>query len=522
MTSQLNAAIMKLKRRAERQATQDLVKTFVSAGSVYDRISTEDHQIIYGRRGTGKTHLLTYLSEQQRERGDYTVMVDLRTVGSNGGLYNDATIPLAERGTRLLCDVLAHLYNSLSDAVLAASYEDGGSFGSAMTALDQFADAITDVRIDGTVSRQEEAADATRDASGLSVNVTTSHVGISAETSSGHDATTRTVLRREGAEVHHLHFGAVTQSIASVVEALPGRVWLLLDEWSDVPLDLQPFLADLLRRSLMTANGVTVKICAIEQRTSFAVSSGAGSRIGFELGADIAADIELDDYMVFGNNQEVSAVFFGDLLYRHIANEAGDRLSEDIRDATDLVRHAFTQVTAFNELVRAAEGVPRDLINVAILAAQAAGDSQISVPNVRSAARSWYLRDKEKAVQSNESATLLLHWIIDEVIGTRKARAFLLEQGSPAREDVVLYLYDARVLHVIKRGVSSHDARGRRFDVYTLDYGCYVHLANTAAEPEGLFTIEDAGGTEHIVAVPEDDYRSIRRAVLDIEQFQSQ
>jgi hypothetical protein len=75
------------------------------------------------------------------------------------------------------------------------------------------------------------------------------------------------------------------------------------------------------------------------------------------------------------------------------------------------------------------------------------------------------------------------------------------------------------VLHVIKRGVSANDRPGVRFDVFTLDFGCYVELISTTAAPEGLFEVEDGDRGAEFVVVPKDDYRSIRRAVLELGTF---
>jgi hypothetical protein len=119
-----------------------------------------------------------------------------------------------------------------------------------------------------------------------------------------------------------------------------------------------------------------------------------------------------------------------------------------------------------------------------------------------------------------EEALALLHWIVDKVIGERRARAFLLQQAY--RDDpLISTLYDARVLHVIKRGVAAQDRAGVRFDVYALDYGCYVEFINTAKAPAGLFEA-DADGTEGTwVEVPANDYRSIRRSILDLDEFRT-
>jgi hypothetical protein len=103
----------------------------------------------------------------------------------------------------------------------------------------------------------------------------------------------------------------------------------------------------------------------------------------------------------------------------------------------------------------------------------------------------------------------LLQYIISEVIGSRRARAFLL--SSKIQHHGVERLFDSRLLHILKRNVSSHDEPGVRFDVYKIDYGCYVDLINTTRAPEGLFQEDDGSYTE----VPQDDYRSIRRAIFD-------
>ena len=43
-----------------------LVETFVDAGTLFASLASPDHQILSGRRGTGKTHALSYLEAQLR------------------------------------------------------------------------------------------------------------------------------------------------------------------------------------------------------------------------------------------------------------------------------------------------------------------------------------------------------------------------------------------------------------------------------------------------------------------------
>lgn len=67
-----------------------------------------------------------------------------------------------------------------------------------------------------------------------------------------------------------------------------------------------------LARTLLPVQGVTVKIAAIEQRTSFLIPGARGDYTGIEIGADVAADLNLDDFMVFDHNAGRALEFFGD------------------------------------------------------------------------------------------------------------------------------------------------------------------------------------------------------------------
>ncbi len=479
---------------------------------------------MFGRRGTGKTHALYYLADAIRKQGALPIYVDLRTIGSTGGVYNDPRLPLAERGTRLLLDVLETVHTQIVDAALALA--ETTNVTQSLALLDALADEITsEVRVVGSIEREAQDSRGVEGGSQSSLRAVISttpaiEIGGSSALSKSESASHRIV--ESGVAQHAVHFGAVAGYLSSIVEALPvDRIWLLLDEWSSVPIDLQPLLADLFRRCVLPVRGITLKIAAIEQRSEFHIPR-TGDYMGIELGADVAADLDLDDFLVFGNDANRAKEFFAELLFRHVVSFCEDDITDSVpTTAAEFIQASFTQQGTFAELVRAAEGVPRDAINVANLAAMKANDEAISLPVLRGAARTWYLRDKEAAATVNPDARDLLHWVIDEVIGERQARAFLLRQGEDRKHPLIRTLYDARVLHLVKKGVASKDQPGVRFNVYGLDYGCYVELSTTAKEPSGLFMAELDDGAESYVQVPKDDYRSIRRAVLDLDAFES-
>jgi hypothetical protein len=515
----LNTALLKVQLRAERGEPSVLVKTFVDVGHLFALLSNADHQVLYGRRGTGKTHALKFLAEWVRGRGQVAVYIDMRTIGSSGGLYGDTATPLAERATRLLMDTFAAIHDALVNIALSDS-----AYTELLPRLDALADVATDVRVTGGSVERELAESAT-----LSDKATTSAslaypLAFKAEDSTATETTRKTEVRRveKGQETHRVHFGAASKQLGNVVAVLPSsRLWIILDEWSVVPLDLQPFLADFLKRCVLPVSGVTLKIGAIEHRSRFrAPSATAGDYIGLELGADTSANLDLDDFMVSNSDADRAKAFFRDLLFRHVEAvfAAEGETHAALGRPETLVAAAFTQHNAFDDWVRAAEGVPRDAVNILAQAAQKAGEERISVQHIRAAARQWYHRDKLPAASANPDAAELLNWIMGEVIGERRARAFLLRQGET--HPLIDTLYDSRVLHVVRRGVSGGDVAGVRFNAYALDFGCYVDLFNTKKAPAGLFPTQDEAGNEVYAEVPQDDYRSIRRAILDLGRFE--
>jgi hypothetical protein len=516
---QINLALAKLIKRAESSDPATLVKTFVDSGMLTTLMSSVDHQVIYGRRGTGKTHALRYLSEDRRSKGDLCVYIDLRTIGSSVGIYGDPSIPLPERATRLLRDTLTAVHEKLFEIAVG----DGHSLNLSIVGeqLDHFLDAALETVVVGPVSEELGATHNRRSEDGVSVSLGHSggqaNLSISANNKLESAASTNEKTLRTGMQTHRVRFGAITQTLTAICRSIaPRRIWVLLDEWSSIPLDLQPYVADLMRRCMMPVQGVSLKVAAIEQRSNFSVRRSTSDYVGVELGADIAADLNLDDFMVFDNDQARSTSFFRTLLYNHFRQALAESDSATLTES-EFARAAFTQRNVLDEIVRAAEGVPRDAINIIATCAQKAMEKSIEMTHVRTAAKLWYERDKERAVNANPEAESLLSWIRDEVIGQRKARAFLLRSNT--RDALIEELFDSRVLHVLKRNVSSHDEPGVRYDVYKIDYGCYVDLLSTARQPTGFLYEDDAEAVAQSVEVPQDDYRAIRRAILNLAEF---
>jgi hypothetical protein len=256
----INTALLRLAKRAETYDRQHLIDSFVDIGPLFTLLSNPDNQILFGRRGTGKTHVLGYLANEVQKRGSITIQLDMRTIGSTGGIYSDTRLTISERATRLLVDTLCAIHDQILTEVLEKAEEyDLSKLG---PLLDRFVEAATDVVVQGTVEVEEMTSSTTADASttkmdlGVSRDQVGSSLSVSNERASQREEASR--RKREGTERLRVHFGAVGSAIDGVVSALPNSaLWVILDEWSEIPLDLQPYLADLLRRTVLPIRGIT-------------------------------------------------------------------------------------------------------------------------------------------------------------------------------------------------------------------------------------------------------------------------
>jgi hypothetical protein len=475
----VNRLLMRVTRRAEKATPEYLARTFVPVEPIPSLLDSLDNQVIYGRRGTGKTHILKYLAETKKREGDVALYVDLRTIGSSGGLYADKAQPLGLRATNLLVDLIEALHNQIRELV-----ENTGTFDDVLDtlipSLDDIGLAATQVRVVGNTESSVtiSAGDETSSGSSVSVGLHGSAPSVSASASKRLKRSRQLTESRKqsGSEVLTVQFGMLGRALSSLLRAIAGRqLWLLLDEWSSIPGDLQPYLADLLRRSFFPVAGICVKIGALERQSHFIEITGRGNEyVGIDLGADTAASLDLDDFLVFRADRSHAVNFFSQLLYQHLVvlmSELGyDEFS--IKTAAEFREICFAG-QAFDELVRASEGVPRDALNVAGLAAAIAADKPITVRNIQAAAREYFLRDKEGKI--SDKAQELLNRIVRDCL-ERETRVLVLRRPRESDNYLVQALYDNRLIHRIEQGVMMGNDYSVKYDLYLVDFGCFVNM----------------------------------------------
>jgi hypothetical protein len=613
-------AVASLDTRAERTADdQGLVASYVDPG-VGAQIETNHNQVLYGRRGTGKTHVLRVLQVHASDRTQQcAVFLDMRILGSSTSISTSIE-PDAVRATGLLKDILKGVHAQLLKYVVASPIPDPievEASDSPILALNRLLEVITSsiLKNEQRTLQSERATEAT-DSSKVTAKLSP-HPELGGELGSGSTRSTRTREGIEGEMLQSIDFADLNACFDDVLaQAHISRVFVLLDEWASVPYELQPLLAEFIRRSFFALPSFTIKIAAVEHDSNFSGDS-SGTMVGLDLGSDMAPSLDLDDYFLFDREPERSQRLFKDLLYRHMSVEMGwesfrnavaaverpddaagsasstlfsrliramKRWSDEadpnaerspeggdagpmeslavesltmlmnglpllgshymnwygqgllqrelgVANSEQLVRMMFSGTgrqtgsrrqspgarNAFMELCRAAEGVPRDFLQIfkkAFFAAQARDLSRINDRAIVEAASEWYQIEKLNLVQG-DSVDVLAR-IVDDVVGKKRSRQFTVPKKLE-RNEQLQRLVNLRVVHRIKRGYVNPATPGVPYTIYAVDYGAYARFIGTEYETTEIEAGEE--GEEAAGRVPIANATTLNGIVLTEEHL---
>ncbi len=463
-----------IERRAERAVDQGSLAELVELDDSNPLFDTSS-LVFFGRRGAGKTHTLLHLQRMVQQKGDVAVFVDMRKISSNASVYNDQNIAFGTRATNMLVDVVGEVHETLYGlAAMGGSEVLSSELSEIGPALDRLGEAVTQVRVEGESTVKTEFTARKTQSKSRDRSLTLAKASTVSATSGRVDevgAEEVQMRQQVGRSAIYIHLGELDRALNQLVLALKGhRLWLLIDEWSaGVPYDLQPVLADMLRRSFISCPGVVVKIAAIEHRASFLRQARGVEYVGLELGADTAESLSLDSRLAIGSNPDPAFDFIRALLVEHFRASIPPDAGWSLR--LDPITLSFASPVAFRWLVLASEGNPRDAINLMSKASRKARDKRITVEDVLRSAGDYFWTTKYKNIEGDKRLEELFSVFVNNSL-SRGMRTVLFAR-SDSRRALVDLLYDKRLIHLVRSGLRSNDT-GALFDVYAVDLGSYA------------------------------------------------
>lgn len=465
--SPINRALLSARLRASRLSGDN---PEVNLPALLPRLSGPNSQLLYGRQGSGKSHLL--LTLRREAAGDQLpIYIDLKNVGATSDLFEEQPqTSLAARATRLAVDVLAAVHSATHRHALASDTLDE----ELASALDSLADAISQIRVSGPEERSE-LVESTRSETGsgnAEINIGPTGVGarIGFDESTKADERASTAITQRGHADVWLHLASVRQALEDLARSC-GPVLVLIDDWSSLPLELQPWLADLTRRIFWDTAGYVVKIAAIPSESRFLINTEAGT-VG--LNPHDANALSLD-----GPTEDEpfrSPSFVGALLHEHAlyATLSSARRDELPGTAEEFAQAAF-EANGLEILAAAAEGNPRDALVLAGQAATMAGNDRIAEEHILRASLVLLTEHKDLSIATDA----LVRWLARDVYRPN-SRSFYVERSVLKVPAVLEPMYAARLIHPGAESLSDIPEHGFTtiYEEWHVDYSLAVHLAS--------------------------------------------
>jgi hypothetical protein len=501
-------ATRNLTYRAE--ALEDASASFAETAFL-EMIMVKRNQVIFGRRGTGKTHLLRRAYDGYNTEYDRYRTVPIFLNGSS--LRQSASSTMADpeiEALSLYVEILGRMTEQLHQFITKrldlgvwdrlVGGEQSAKARRAKQLVTELATMIQagEVRVmpagevsEETKSLQEASAEV---AAGLGIELSDpKKLGweLTAKIK-GSEKTSKTGLRTltlKGRVI--LPFSEVSRALDELLGILQGSsLVLLLDEWSDVSrhLESQPYLADMLKRTLASADGMHVKLACIPMRTMLAtqISEEHPIPIGYEIGNDIFADVDLDRAAYVENDVAMILPFYLTLLKKHIgrrflaASEMGPGDFEKF-----VFAEVFNDVEVFSELCQAAACVPREFLQLyqnASSLAELAGQTKLGMGDVRRASKSIY-EDKKDKVRVDSPAIALHNGIYKSVVVPHSTYLFLVPE-SLVFDTRMQILWTERLIH--KLPYTYEDPETLTTYVYfQMDHGRCVTIREQQAATAG-------------------------------------
>lgn len=464
-------------------------------------------QIVYGRRGTGETHLFRRLEaeyppdEFERHR---TIIILIDATSLSADSYGELPAPQVtalDLFSQLVKRISGEISNFLSTQLDPSRLERTLGKGKArqLTAARRTAISLTRLIETGEVHYLPvgEASQTTKTLretvvdSGLQseINLADLHafaVKLKASAGARRSTSNQNMNTVEISGRSYLPFVEIAKLMRNLVAAVSTEnLVIMIDEWSTLDDSVQPYLAQLLKRMRQTFASATshihFKLACVPTRTRLSLRQSSRISIGMEEGDDIFPDADLDQTVYFDRENDLSLIFLQDVLKRHAGQSLEWVRLMEKQDFMQFINFkVFLSPEVFSELCWASAGVPRDfldLISKATRAKVARNSERIEFEDIRAVARPAY---EAKIKDVSDSSISINREVFHKVVYPNRSYAEFLLTSELARLPDVSALWVERLWHLSPQRFVDQET-GLTYERYRLDYGMYVDLITSQA-----------------------------------------
>ena len=499
----LMQALQKHARVAVRSENHNqFLALFVDNGQL-EPLKGPDWRVIIGRRGTGKTFLLKVFGSQAdvefQTNGVLSIYVSAQDclVSPVGRTVHDDVRALAyfqtfmEHVTDRLTAHIDRILGSpgLVDRILGKASRKKEQLEELMLQILQLVQEGRPIAAfnEGEWTSASEVEILNQECRQAATNASLSNKNAALGVSAGAATSVKSsVAAREQRKRIHIptpRYALVRDRMIKLLDCLGAdHLDILIDEWSALDptasTSIQPEFAELLKRTFHGDQRFSIKIATNRYQTRFSNRQAGADMRGLELGADIFGATNLDHANF---DHESRRLFFLRLLFRRLSFcEPELQIFDAGRTGTPndaFLRSIFRTERAFDELVRAAEGIPREFLIILNDLASRRGfsvDPLWEVEDVQRCIRERSVSNKDDMVDYSSEADQLLSRCIKDVVTRTGSRLFLVRcEDTDCIRSALEELLEKRLVHEVP-GSRCPAAIRDRYDAFSIDYGLWL------------------------------------------------
>jgi hypothetical protein len=425
---------------------------YVDVGSHLSTLALPQHQVIFGRRGSGKSCLLVHYHR--------TATSSFETLS----LYVDSDEFKRLRYPDLLIRLLLETFENLPGATRGWLRR---LLRFRLTPVENQIKSLRDLLTEADQSDVEEQLSHTAG--------TTTEAGLEAHSLTARTSESEQNTRGRITRYTQIKLDTLERSLRDYKQALQWALKrtgfrhaaLLLDDFYLLPLDRQPDVIDYLHR-MLRGTDMYMKVGTIRHRTS--LLRRGPQTIGVELYQDVQ-EINLDRTL-----EELDAT--EDYLMEMLGRMAAQVRIGDVAP--------LFNPEAARQLTLVSGGVPRDFLNIfseAVTDTRRQGRRWLTPTSVfKGAARILYRTKlvslREDSGGDAEELERVFRDLVIFCLREKRKTAFLLAQDDvhafPEEHGLIQQLMDFKLIHIIEPDTSAASGRSGRFEAYTLDFALFM------------------------------------------------
>ena len=515
---ELGKIIAALKLRVDQQPEAEYnLATFVPIIDFAALASPNSH-IIYGRNGTGKTHLLKAFGEYCEREYEKTkvlpVYIDCKTL-ELGTVGPEIDIShLVFRYYRLFVGKIVETLTGFATEALKPGLLERVFGGNVVSRRKAIKASIAELQaifryeaIEERVKeyrRKRDSQEETKTGTSASLKLSLDKLEPKADAALG-AATGESERRGEAIELVYdglavIDYDEVRAKLESILEQIGATsMILLIDEWSAIDLTLQPVLAEVIRKTLAVSKRIYLKVVALKYLTRLTAAVKPPQRIGLQPGVDIFPIADLDDLLCFDIDGQAVKDFLTLIAYRHCAahsDTVGKIALPDFEAA--LCSRIFETPAAYLEIVRASEGNPRDFLSLlsACCSTTLSKSKPLSQKDAVKAAVLHFTNAKEANIKQSGTAIGFLYKKLFERVVQNKQKLFLITSELADKDERLRELLHYRFIHLVNPSytVLTDKLLPHTYAVFSMDYGKLASLKAAKAGEQLVLAMTRTAG----------------------------